>query len=51
MYDFKQLKKVDTLEEVESSFKFNWERHMSAVAKLTVHYLTSSKVKYVSEKP
>lgn len=51
MYDFKQLKKVDTLEEVESSFKFNWERHMSAVGKLTLHYLTSSKVKYVSEEP
>lgn len=47
----KQLKIVDTLEQVENSFKFNWERHMSAVAKVMVHYLTSPKVKYISEEP
>ena len=50
MYDSsKKLKTVDTLEEIENSFKFNWERHMSVVAKLMVYYLTSSKVKCFSE--
>lgn len=33
-----------------NSSKFNWERHISTIAKLVVHYLTSSKVKCFSEK-